>query len=1048
MPARSLTNKNGLEHRLKRKALYRLLLLFSLLYLLLSLSIGFILPHLLKSYAPAHLQTWLKRPTHITHISINPVNLHTQIDELSIQGQNGTDFIGFKRLDFTFQFWHSIFNQAIAISDVTLTEPFVNITRLSNSPNPTFNFSDILDNLATKNQIEGSPSGANSEDSASALPQLIANHISIKNAQAHFIDTINQRSLHYHDINLSLNALDSQIKIKDGNPEALNTYQIDLVGENGGKITTNGQLQLFPFDLKGQVIIEDLSLPLVWEVIADEFPAQLQQGQLDSRANYHLFSSQNQKNNNSAPFLHMYLNNAEISIKDLILSHEKTHFLSFPLMEIKGLDIDAHNKRINIKKLLSQSLNIHANINAQGLDIIEFITPHALNHPQSNKNNIHTEANWLINLNATQIEQAQLNITESLLSSPQLWQFANIHFATGPIDSSFSHPVDYSASFSINQHGDISAKGEINLQDLSSVSALNLSTLQLFQFKPYLDKYLNFDEIKGSLNAHGTLALNQQQQVHFKGNVKVNDFSLNAPKKARLISWKSITIPSLELNQETSKILIKEINIHQAKTNLIRMNDGLFNIDSLFNTPTMVSDNAIFIPDDKHDSTRHLINHRNTEHSQATSVNTASKSPTPVGSAQTTSPPTPKQAEKLNVKINQININEASSHFEDHALSPAFKSSITNINGTIKKINSHENPMAPFEFTANINHHAPITLKGEIAPFSTQPNTQFTLNIQQFPLPPISPYAGHYVGYDIDQGLMSMEASYHVKDQQLTGRNHVIIEQIALSNNSNSNSELSLPLPLAIALLEDSQGVITLDLPVSGDLNSPQFNITHLLNSTFIQLITKTISAPFRLLSSLLATEEALDSLYFEAANEQLSSKQTQVLSQLASGLRQRPKLTVAITHTDKQHLDKKALSEKQLHEKIANMTNIDLQGVNLTAITSYTDNPALSAALVQIYEQASNKEALLLKYLPAGENENSPIKEQKQQQWHQTLYNKSLELQILPQKAIHTLTQSRRQKVKDFLVKQGQITSNRISLANKQTLTPQAQLTVQLIVK
>lgn len=1058
MPARSLTNKNGLKHLLKRKALYRLLLFVSLLYILLSISIGFILPYLLKAYAPKHLEDRLKRPVEITHISINPLNLHTQIKGFAIQEKNGTDFIGFKRLDFTFQFWRSIFSQAMTVSDVSLTEPFIHVARLSNSPNITFNFSDILEHLALDNQTDETQSDFKQKKQASLLP-LIANHIRINNAQADFVDTINHRRLQYHDINLSLNTLNSKIKIKDGNPEKYNTYQISLVGKNGGEITTNGRLQLFPFDLKGQMKINNLSLPVLWEVIADEFPAQLQQGQLDSLANYHLFISHSQKNDNPSPSLNIYLNNAEVSINNLILSHENTPFFSSPLIKVGGIDIDVRNKKINLKQFLAKSIDTHIRIDKQGIDIIDFITPHRRSLAQENKPELNTAAKWQINLDETRIEQAKLHITESILSSSQLWQFSSIDFNTGHIDSSFNYPIDYSAALSVNQQGDISAKGRFNLKDLSSISEINVSQLQLIQFKPYLDSYLQLNNIIGTINSQGKLTTNEEQQVTFNGGLAIQNFALNALENNPLLTWQSITIPNMAFNQQDNSLFIDIMNIQQAKMHLKLMNDGQLNVESLIK-PLVITEQNMTVhsneeqkdnqytaqPISKHNTTHALnvdANNKTTTSSEKSSLTEENVQSMPVLSSKKIVP--------LNVKINQINIHDTSSHFEDDSLSPVFKSTITNLNGNIKKINSADNTMAPFDFTANINHHTAIKLKGKIAPFSTQPNTQFTLNIEQFSLPPMSPYSGDYIGYDIHQGLVSIEANYQIQDQKLTGDNHIVIEQIILNDSNNGNASLSLPLPFAIALLEDSQGMITLDLPVSGDLNSPQFNMTNLLNTTFIQLITKTISAPFTLLSSLLATDEALDMLYFDAASNQITSEQTQVLSQLASGLRQRPKLKVTIAHTDTQALDKAALSTKQLHKKITEMTNIDLQNTDLTAISTYINNPELSNVLIQLYEQASNKKAILLKPASNDENKTSQTTEQEQEQeqeWYQALYNQNLEMQAIAPKSLQTLTQSRLQTVKNYLVNQGQIASDRIQLSSDVTATSSTPLNVQLFVK
>ncbi|WP_299494231.1 DUF748 domain-containing protein [uncultured Shewanella sp.] len=1010
MPVKIPNKTTRLTRLFKNKTFYALLLFFGLLYLLLLMSVGFILPHLVKTYAPEHIETWLERPVQLTKININPINLHVKIEGFALQEKNNQDFVGFKGLNFTFHFWASIFHQAITLSNVNLTEPYMNITRLPNSPNITFNFSDILKRLANKDDPQKTRPNHGDLDT---LPQIIVDHIHINNASAHFTDLNNQRRLQYQHINLSLNSLNSKIKIKNGNPEKHNTYQISLVGENGGEIDTQGQLQLYPFDLKGKITLKHLSLPVLWEVIADEFPVQLQQGHLEGSAHYHLFTSEKQQTRTSSPFINVTLNNAEMSITDLTLSHQNTRFLSSPFMKIDNINLNLGKRSINIEQFTSQALNIHANIDKQGIDIIKFITP-SKQITQPNMTHSSSKApNWKVKLNKADIKQAKLNVTETLFSSPQLWQLANIHITTGQMDAAFSQPIQYSAAFSINQQGQVNAKGAIDLQDLSSSSDIHLYKISLAQFKPYLAPYLHFNELTGTLQSQGKVTTNKQQQMDFTGKLAVNDFTLTMSEKKALLSWQALSIPNMTFNQQANNLLIDTINLKQAKINLIRNKNGQFNIESLIPIPSTTTEQA----------------------------------------QTSTQDPIPSSDKPLEISINQVNIHDSSHKFIDRSVSPVFISTLDNINGSITQIHSTPLHMAPFNLSAKINTHTPMTITGSIAPFSAQANTQFDLKLEQLHLPPISAYSGHYVGYDMTQGLMSIQSNYQIKDQTLIGDNQIVIEQIHVKNTPDSEPQISLPLPLAIALLEDKQGIITLNLPVSGDLNAPEFNIANILNTSFIKLITKTISAPFTLLSSLLTTDIPLNSLYFDAASSQITQAQQQTLSQLGRGLRQRPKLTILIAHTDTQVSDKKALSTEQLHAKIATLSNINVQNIDLGNMASYVDNQVLSNALMQIYEKESTEKPITLPFenlsfetLEQPNTTEATIKSQ-QQIKYQALYNHLLDIQTVSPSQIHTLWDTRLNKVKDFLVNKAQITADRIQVSNTLKHTSSNPLTLQLFV-
>ncbi|WP_298769405.1 DUF748 domain-containing protein [uncultured Shewanella sp.] len=1017
MPARTPTHKNRLQRLLTKRPFYSLILIVSLLYLFLSISIGFILPHLIKQYAPKHIETWLNRPITLSDININPIHWHVTISGFALQEKNGDNFITFKQLDFTFQFWQSLFNQAITCSNVRLTKPVIHITRLPDSPDITFNFSDILQRLAAKDPIvKGAPNTQNEQQNS--LPGFIANRIQINNAQMYFINTINNRQLQYRDINLSLNTLNTKVKIKDGNLERYNTYEVSLVGEEGGEISTQGQLQVLPFDLKGQITLNKLSLPVLWEIAADEFPAQLQQGHLNAVADYHFMTSHHQQDNTLSPFINILVNDAKVSINNLSLSHQDARFLSLPLMKVEGIDFNLGSRKVNIKNISTQGLNIDANVDKQGIDIITFITPSRSITPPEDHEPPYSTAPWLFTVNKTQIEQAKINLTESVLSTPQLWQFSNLNVITGQIDSNFNQPMDYSTRFSINQQGEFNAKGTIDLQHLSSISDIKLSQLQLAQFKPYVDPYLNVMTITGTMNSEGKLTVDKTQQAQFNGKVTIEGFTLNHSEEAPLISWQSISALGVEMMQKNNNVSVDSIDIQQAKINLIKRNNGQFNVGSVVKAPSPNTQTASV------SAIKKTLQNKHTESTIAASD---------------------QQTKPLNLKINQISIHESTHDFEDRSISPTFNSSLTNINGTLKNINLVQKTMVPFDFSANIGPHTPMTIKGKMAPFSTQPNTEFELNIQQFHLPPLSPYSSHFTGYDMDQGLMSVQSKYYIQNQQLLGENRILIEQVSLHDNTSVEPQTSLPLPLAIALLEDNQGIITLDLPVAGNLNAPEFNIGTILSTAFIQLITKAISSPFTLLSSLLATDDVLNTLHFDAASHQLTTEQTQTLSQLAKGLRQRPKLTVTIAHTDTQLDDKKAIATQQLHEKIAKQVNIDLQGVNLRLIDPYVSQPELANALVQLFEKETNQKAIILS--PNAQERNETIQQSKQQ-WYQSLYDHLLEIQPVSLASLTSLTEFRLQNIKNYLVNQGQIKANRIHLSNEPKEAYTTPITVNVLVK
>ena len=67
----------------------------------------------------------------------------------------------------------------------------------------------------------------------------------------------------------------------------------------------------------------------------------------------------------------------------------------------------------------------------------------------------------------------------------------------------------------------------------------------------------------------------------------------------------------------------------------------------------------------------------------------------------------------------------------------------------------------------------------------------------------------------------------------------------------------------AIALLKDRNGVIDVDLPVTGSLDDPQFKLGPLIWKAALNLLTKIATAPFALLGSLFGGGEQMNFIDF-----------------------------------------------------------------------------------------------------------------------------------------------------------------------------------------
>ena len=121
-------------------------------------------------------------------------------------------------------------------------------------------------------------------------------------------------------------------------------------------------------------------------------------------------------------------------------------------------------------------------------------------------------------------------------------------------------------------------------------------------------------------------------------------------------------------------------------------------------------------------------------------------------------------------------------------------------------------------------------------------------------------------------------------------------------------------LGLAVSLLKDADGVIRVDLPVTGDINDPEFKIGGVVWQALSGMITKIVSAPFRLLGNLIGIEsDDLGQFEFLAGRSDLTPPELEKIGQLEEALAQRPELVVELSGVVDPSIDTTALKRIKL---------------------------------------------------------------------------------------------------------------------------------------
>ena len=269
------------------------------------------------------------------------------------------------------------------------------------------------------------------------------------------------------------------------------------------------------------------------------------------------------------------------------------------------------------------------------------------------------------------------------------------------------------------------------------------------------------------------------------------------------------------------------------------------------------------------------------------------------------------------IRIGGISINDGSANFSDLSLRPPFITAVQELNGEIGTIDNREQLPASVDVKGKVDRYAPVSIKGKLTPFDPLQSLDIATSFRQVELTTLSPYSGKFAGYRIRKGRLDLDLHYRIQQGQLNAENKVVLQQLQLGEQVDSPEAVDLPVRLAVALLKDSRGTISLELPVQGNLNNPQFDVMPIVWQTLRNLITRAVKAPFKFLAGLAGgDQDDLSQVLFAPGNSDLDQQARGNLDTLARALQERPVLRLEVEGQSSPQADGPLLAEQWLQSE------------------------------------------------------------------------------------------------------------------------------------
>ena len=488
------------------------------------------------------------------------------------------------------------------------------------------------------------------------------------------------------------------------------------------------------------------------------------------------------------------------------------------------------------------------------------------------------------------LNDLEVDIVDQSPAKPVKLDVAKGFVALKDLSLDLDKAVPLEAGFALKQGGRFDASGTVIPRKASGQLDVKLTGLSLKPFAPYVNQFARLNLRSGTASTRGKLAFAQAKsgmKLDFRGGFAVDDLAITEEEtEEAFLGWKKLSSGSLDFRLNPNRLHMNELVALNPFGKVIIFEDKSINLKRILRTSK----------------------------SEKPAVAAVSK-PQPAG-----------QADAFPLSIGRLRIVGANAEFADLSLTPQFGTRMHDLGGVVTGLSTDPATTAQVELDGKVDEFGSARIRGSIQPFRATDFTDLKLTFRNLEMTNMTPYSGKFAGRKIDSGKLSVDLEYKIKNRQLAGENKFIVNKLKLGERVDSPDALHLPLDLAIALLEDSNGVIDLDLPVSGSLDDPQFSYGRIIWKAIVNVLTKLVTAPFRALGKLLGiSSEKLEAINFDPGSSALLPPEQEKLKAVADALAKRPALTLTLEPGYDPEADRRALQEQTMRTEAVAVAGIKL---------------------------------------------------------------------------------------------------------------------------
>ncbi len=850
-------------------------------------------------------------------VRMNPLTFSATIREAVLHDPDGAPALSFERLHANLDPVKSLFKREFTASEVSLAGLRVNV---------------VIEEDGELNLVRATalrdPSPPPEEPSGPFdLPAAVLGKFALDDARIHFEDRSRPVPFAHTITSLTLLLEDVRTGIDHNN-----TYEFAATGETGERLVVEGGFQLDPLSFAGRVTVDGFGAPDFAPLYADLLPVELADGRFQGSFAYHFAPL------SETPRLGIADGSFVLEAVDLRPLNDEPAFFRLERLAVTGIAADLFGQRASIESVEVGPGFLKAAREADGsIDLLALI-PEPGDPPARTESaepgerspiafgilsggedlgkpveaalariEALPDTDWVFELSTFDFSGFAVEVEDRTGSEPVSLAVNDIALRINKLTNTPEQPAELSLSFLLNDAGTVAVNGTIVPDPAAADLQFEVTGLDLRPFAPLGEPFVPLHLDSGVLDVSGDtragIGPEGEPFADVRASAGVRDFSIRiSGDEHALAAFRQFTVTDLHAVTEPLGVEIAEIRLEGPRARVERLEDGTLAVLRLVPEGT---------PPD------------------AAPASEPGPAPveTPEPGATEGSPPV---TLPLRMHLGRFVLEDGDVEFLDASVQPPGRIELKPFRLLAESISLEEGTETTAEFTGTLAEAGTIEWHGSTRLADVTSRTRLELAIREIPLAAFSPYAIDGVGRPIDSGAFSADVDVVIDENVLNATNQLRVQTLRFGRTESGRS--GPPVGIAVAALEDRNGLITLDVPLRGSLDNPDFQPAQLFVRILRTTATRALTAPLSIAGSLVggtlsgisvlqsaeADEDPLDRIGFAGASSRLDAGAEEVLTTLTAFLADRPQARLKVIPSVSPRADLEAMVRAELESRLA----------------------------------------------------------------------------------------------------------------------------------